>query len=94
MHGYVLKGSWRYLEHDWTAKEGSYVFEPPGETHTLVSEEEGEMLTWFLVNGALIYVDENGKQTGYTDVFDRVEKCRAHYKSVGLSEDYLESIIR
>jgi len=94
VHGYVIKGSWKYLEHDWTAREGSYVFEPPGETHTLVSEEDDEMLTWFLVNGALIYVDENGNQTGYTDVFDRVEKCRAHYKSVGLDESYLESIIR
>ncbi|HLV27746.1 MAG TPA: 2,4'-dihydroxyacetophenone dioxygenase family protein [Burkholderiaceae bacterium] len=94
VHGYVIKGSWRYLEHDWTAREGSYVFEPPGETHTLVSEEEDEMLTWFLVNGALIYVDENGKQTGYTDVFDRVEKCREHYRGVAAAEKYLDSIIR
>ena len=36
VHGFVLKGSWRYLEHDWVAKPGSYVYEPPGETHTLV----------------------------------------------------------
>ena len=35
VHGFVLKGRWRYLEHDWEATEGSYVFEPPGETHTL-----------------------------------------------------------
>src|SRR5262245_57363369 len=25
VHGFVLKGSWRYLEHDWVATEGSYV---------------------------------------------------------------------
>ena len=30
VHGWVLKGRWRYLEHDWVAEEGSYVFEPPG----------------------------------------------------------------
>jgi len=36
VHGYVIKGRWRYLEHDWTAEQGSYVYEPPGETHTLV----------------------------------------------------------
>ena len=36
VHGYVLKGRWYYLEHEWEATEGSYVFEPPGETHTLV----------------------------------------------------------
>src|SRR5258708_28342088 len=34
VHGYVIKGSWRYLEHDWIAREGMYVFEPPGEVHT------------------------------------------------------------
>ena len=25
VHGFVLKGSWHYLEHDWTATEGAYV---------------------------------------------------------------------
>ena len=33
VHGHVLKGKWRYLEHDWVASEGSYVFEPPGKCH-------------------------------------------------------------
>ena len=32
VHGWVIKGKWHYLEHDWMATEGSYVFEPPGET--------------------------------------------------------------
>ena len=36
VHGFVLRGRWHYLEHDWIAREGGYVFEPPGETHTLV----------------------------------------------------------
>ena len=35
VYGYVLKGQWRYLEHDWVAKPGMFVFEPPGEIHTL-----------------------------------------------------------
>ena len=25
VHGYVIKGSWRYLERDWVASEGSYL---------------------------------------------------------------------
>ena len=25
VHGFVLKGRWHYLEHEWEAKEGSYV---------------------------------------------------------------------
>ena len=48
VHGFVLKGRWHYLEHDWEANEGSYVYEPPGETHTLVVPEEvDEMITYF-----------------------------------------------
>ena len=35
VHGHVLKGRWKYLEHDWEASPGSYGLEPPGETHTL-----------------------------------------------------------
>ena len=29
--GYVLKGRWKYLEHDWVAEAGSFVYEPPVE---------------------------------------------------------------
>lgn len=95
VHGYVIKGSWRYLEHDWVAREGDYVFEPPGETHTLVVDEDvDEMITWFLVTGAMIYVDEDGKQNGFTDVFDRIELCRRHYIDVGLGADFVDQFIR
>ena len=30
VHAFVLKGEWRYLEHDWVATEGSYAYEAPG----------------------------------------------------------------
>ena len=72
VHGFVLKGEWRYLEHDWVATEGAYVYEAPGETHTLVVDPHvEEMITLFQVNGAMIYVDPDGKTTGYDDVFTR-----------------------
>ena len=72
--GYVIKGKWRYLEHDWIADEGSFVYEPPGEVHTLVVPDDcQEMITFFIVHGALMYVDPQGKATGYDDVFTRLE---------------------
>ena len=40
VHGFVIKGFWSYLEHDWIAKERSYLFEPPGEINTLVVDED------------------------------------------------------
>jgi 2,4'-dihydroxyacetophenone dioxygenase len=95
VHGYVLKGKWRYLEHDWTAEEGGYVYEPPGETHTLyVPEDCEEMITLFQVNGIMNYVDPWGKTIGFEDVFTKIEMCRAHYKKCGLGEDFVEQFIR
>src|SRR3954451_18025750 len=85
VHGYVLKGSWRYLEHDWVATEGAYVYEAPGETHTLVVDSHvEEMITLFQVNGAMIYVDPDGNNTGYDDVFTRIDRCREYYRVNGL----------
>lgn len=95
VHGFVLKGSWRYLEHDWVAREGSYVFEPPGETHTLVVPDDvTEMITFFQVNGVMYYVDPWGKHMGYEDVFTKIDMCRAHYSSCGLGVDYVDQFIR
>lgn len=95
VHGFVLKGEWRYLEHDWRATEGAYVYEPPGETHTLVVDPHvPEMITLFQVNGAMVYVDPDGKVTGHDDVFTRLDRCRAHYEKVGLGRDYVERFIR
>ena len=93
--GLVLKGAWRYLEHDWVATEGSYVYEAPGETHTLVVDPDvEEMITMFQVNGAMIYVDPEGRTTGYDDVFTRIDKCRAHYAKNGLGVNYIDQFIR
>jgi len=95
VHGLVLRGSWRYLEHDWVARAGSYVYEPPGEVHTLVVDAgEEEMITLFHVSGALIYVDEQGRPTGYDDVHTKIALCRAHYRQNGLGEDYVRQFIR
>lgn len=95
VHAWVFKGRWHYLEHDWVAGEGSYIFEPPGETHTLVVPEGcTEMMTLFQVNGSLMYVDPQGVSTGYDDVFTRLDKARAHYAAVGLGADYVEQFRR
>ncbi len=95
VHGYVLRGRWKYLEHDWTAETGSYVFEPPGETHTLtVPEDCPEMITLFHITGVMVYVDPWGKQTGYEDVFTKIEMCRRHYTAVGLGADFVDRFVR
>ena len=95
VYGYVIKGSWRYLEHDWKAEAGMFVFEPPGEIHTLtVDKDVEEMITLFQVNGCMIYVDEAGASVGYEDVFTKMEMCRRHYAEVGLGADFVEQFVR
>jgi 2,4'-dihydroxyacetophenone dioxygenase len=95
VHGFVLKGSWHYLEHDWVATEGAYVYEAPGETHTLVVEPDvPEMITLFQVNGAMIYVDPDGAVQGYEDVFTKINLCRKHYADVGLGEGFVDQFLR
>lgn len=94
VHGYVIKGAWRYLEHSWKATAGMYVFEPPGEVHTLVCDEADEMITLFHVCGALIYCDESGRTVGFDDVHTKIEMCRRHFESCGLGGDYVQRFIR
>jgi len=94
VYAYVIKGSWHYLEHEWTATEGSFVYEPPGDVHTLVVDDADEMITLFHVCGALIYMDEAGRQVGFDDVHTKIRMCRDHFRRVGVDEKLLAEIIR
>lgn len=96
VHALTLQGGWGYREHDWHATAGTYVFEPPGETHTLLVDDDcDEMIALFHVTGALIYIDPNtGNVTGYDDVFTKLEKARAWYKECGLGGEYANNLIR
>ena len=95
VHGFIIKGGWRYLEYDWVGSEGSYVFEAPGDIHTLVTVPEiQESITLFHNTGALIYCDVDGNTTGYADVFTRIEAYAKHFESVGLGRDYVKQFIR
>src|SRR5436305_824139 len=95
VHGYVIRGSWRYLEHDWIAREGMYVFEPPGEIHTLVVDPDvPEMITLFHVLGAVIYYNDQMQPIGHDDVHTKLEMARRHYEQVGLGADFVDQFIR
>ncbi|TYB46130.1 2,4'-dihydroxyacetophenone dioxygenase family protein [Actinomadura chibensis] len=92
---YTISGKWGYLERPWTATAGDFVYESPGEGHTLVAyEHEEPMKTLFIVKGPLIWLDENGDTAGYFDVHDYIDMCRKHYDKVGLGADYIDSLFR
>jgi 2,4'-dihydroxyacetophenone dioxygenase len=95
VHAFTLRGRWHYPEHEWWAEQGTYVFEPPGDVHTLeIPEGVEEMATLFHVTGAYIYVDEAGNPVGIEDVFSKLERARTHYAANGLGADYVDRLIR
>lgn len=94
VHGFVLNGRFRYLEHDWVAETGGYVFEPPGEVHTLTCDEVDEMKSLFFIMGPIIYMDDDDRVVMVDDNRQMIDRCRAHYAKVGLGADYVDRLIR
>jgi 2,4'-dihydroxyacetophenone dioxygenase len=92
---YTIQGKWGYLEHDWTATAGDFVYETPGEGHTLVCYETPEPTKiFFVVTGPLIWLDENGNGTAHYDVHDYIAAARAHYASNGIGADFVDTLFR
>src|SRR5438552_15136680 len=71
--GYCLEGSWRYLEREWEARPGTFIYEPPGDIHTLVSGDKG-MTTLFLLEGVVQYLDDGDNVIYQDDVFTKLER--------------------
>ena len=98
VRGYTIQGHWRYLEHDWIARPGTFIYEPAGEAHTLVITEDSPepALILFVVEGALVYLDQpvNGSLAAYEDGFSLLEYCRNHYREAGLDAGKLDALIR
>jgi anti-sigma factor ChrR (cupin superfamily) len=90
--GYCLEGDWRYLEHPWVARPGSFVYEPPGEVHTLVSDNPRGMLTLFMLEGTMKFFDDDEKLVDEQDVFWYLDAyaqyCRDHDTEVDESLIY------
>ena len=90
--------SWRYLEHDWIAKPGTYIYEPAGEAHTLVITEDPPepMVAVFVVGGGLVYLDKavNGGFAAYEDGFTLLELTRKYYREAGLDVRQLDLLVR
>lgn len=98
VYGFTIGGHWRYLEHDWIAKPGTFVYEPAGEAHSLVILEESPepALIFFVIHGGLIYLDKpvGGAFAAYDDAFTALEFSRAYYREAGLDVDALNALIR
>ena len=67
--GFTLSGRWHYLEYDFYSTAGSYIYEPANSVHTLDVPEDNTADTdvLFVIEGALLNLDPDGKVESYTD---------------------------
>jgi len=82
--GYCIQGSWRYLEREWVARPGTFVYEPPGDIHTLVVDEGEEMQTLFLLEGVIQYLDDADTVIAQDDVFSKLERYLTYCREQGI----------
>ncbi|RZL89662.1 MAG: cupin [Variovorax sp.] len=76
---YTIKGSWKYLEHDWIAGPGSIVFETAASSHTpQVIEKDGEVITLNIVVGDLVFLGENDQVLAIENWKTAVQRYEAY----------------
>ncbi|MDF1645191.1 MAG: 2,4'-dihydroxyacetophenone dioxygenase family protein [Pseudomonadales bacterium] len=86
----TIQGQWFYKEYpEYINSPGSYLFEPAGSVHTLMTPEDQEGITetWFAIYGANVNVDEEGNVTSMVDAQSILATYRALCEAQGLSSD-------
>src|SRR5262245_42319594 len=94
VHAFVLRGAWRYLEHDWVAGAGTFVYEPPGEIRTLEGDPARRMPTLLVTRGPRASPAARGPHTRFEDLFTRPPRFRLHVDENGLDPAVVERMIR
>ena len=89
---YTIEGAWYYPEHDWVAEAGTFVWEPPGEMHTLTVKES--MMAFYVMHGGLCSLDENDNPIRVDNCLTLLAACDEYYRANGFGEDYVKQFVR
>jgi 2,4'-dihydroxyacetophenone dioxygenase len=81
---YTVQGSWRYAEHDWVAKPGDFVYEVANTQHTFIAEPGEDVVVFVAVEGALDFLDENGRSVGVETARTFLERYHAYCAEHGI----------
>jgi hypothetical protein len=81
---YTITGAWRYLEHDWVARAGDFVYETAGSSHTFVVEPGETTEAFIIVEGALEFIDEHGETIAIEDWRTMYQRYLDHCEREGL----------
>jgi len=87
-HGTVvmicLAGSVRYLEYDWIAGPGDFIYETPGLVHTLVSDHAEGVKLFGWLEGPIDFFDEQGRFVEQLDVWWFINHYETHCRAHGI----------
>ena len=86
--GVTLQGRWFYAEApDEINAPGSYLFEPAGSVHTLCtpSDQQGDTVVWFAVQGSNVNLDEQGNVVSVMDARLALDVYRGYCNALGLN---------
>jgi quercetin dioxygenase-like cupin family protein len=71
IHAFTFAGEWAYTEYPDSPSNtaGSYLYEPPGSTHTLkvADHVQGDTDVLFIMYGAMLHLGDDGAVLGITD---------------------------
>lgn len=83
---YTVKGAWKYLEHDWTARPGSFVYETAASVHTPVAAQESgdEIITLNIQVGDSLYMDDKDNIIAVENWKSVLARHVAYYEAKGL----------
>lgn len=87
VYAVTLQGAWYYLESPESVnRPGSYLFEPAGSRHTLVTpaDQKGDTIAWFAIYGANINLDADGKILSVVDARAALDLYRGYCNALGL----------
>ena len=81
---YTISGGWRYMEHDWVARTGDFVYETAGSTHSFQGEPDADTTMFIIVDGSLEFLDQDGKIAAIEDWRSMLERLEAHCRAQGI----------
>lgn len=94
IHVYTMSGSWHYLEHDWVANPGDFIYEVANSKHTFLTKPGPEVVLFIVLEGSLAFLDENGNTVG----FENAKSFQQRYIDYCLEHDVplvdLNSMVR
>jgi hypothetical protein len=79
-----LEGSVHYLEYDWLATPGSFIYETPGEAHTLVTDHPEGVKLFGWMQGANEFYDADGNFIMTADVWWFMDHYESYCKEHGI----------